>query len=259
MRRSRLRFGALLAVLGACGSEKLESITSELEAGLPPTPIYTRVRADDVTGDNAGVVVGGTSANCPATAPCLIADPGADSYLNDEFERPTGQGSAAVNYLPSLDITNAQTGLDANWVFYRINLYGVQPGSTPNAPTSLPHYYGVEVNDDLDVVGDFIVQINQPSLNVGTNWGTTGLEVRSDANNTMGGPRPLLPDGPGAAGGGYEHREFDNGTNFAPGKPGGSTAVQARINGAAVEIAMYRPCLASISTDLPIDSVGFRQ
>ncbi|HSD91256.1 MAG TPA: hypothetical protein VLB44_27220, partial [Kofleriaceae bacterium] len=247
----------MLAVVGGCGQSELGSVSSSLEAGTPPTPVYTRMRNDAVTGDNTPVVVTGTSANCTPAQPCFVADPGADSYVNDEFERPAGQGTAAASYLPSLDITRSDTGLDANWLFYRINLYGVQPGSVANASGSLPNYYGVEINLDNDPMGDLILQINQPSLNVGTNWGTTALEARLDQNETMGGPRPLLPDGPGQAGGGYEHRVFDGGQNFQPSQPGGTTAVQARINGAAVEIAIYRPVLASL-TNVEITSFGFR-
>src|ERR1041385_7290501 len=125
------------ALLSACGSEKLESVSSALEAGTPSTPTYTRVRQDDITGDNTPIAVNGTPA-CTASAPCFIPEPGADSYDSDEFERPTGQGAAAVNYLPSIDITTSETGIDANWLYYKINLFGVQPGTSPNASGSLP-------------------------------------------------------------------------------------------------------------------------
>src|SRR3954463_13190579 len=109
------RFVFFAAALAACGQPNVSSVESNLEAGTPPTPIYTRVRVDDVTGDNIPVVVSGTNANCTAAAPCFIAEPDSDSYKNDEFERPAGQGAAAVNYLPSIDIVSGETGADANW------------------------------------------------------------------------------------------------------------------------------------------------
>jgi uncharacterized repeat protein (TIGR01451 family)/MYXO-CTERM domain-containing protein len=255
-----IRFLSVGLVVGiaACNSGvEYDSIESELEAGAPPTPIYTRVRVDDVTGDNTPLVVMGTNANCTAGAPCFIADPDADSYKNDEFERPTGQGAAAVNYLPSIDIVSGETGADANWLFYRFNLYGPQPGQMTGSSGALPHFYGIECNFDNDPQGDAIFEIDQPSLNVGGNWGTTGLYARTDQNETMGGPRPLLPDGPGAAGGGYEHKMFDNGQNTANGKPGGSTAMQARVVGDSVEIAVYRPFLQAL-TNQQITSFAFR-
>ena len=118
--------------------------------------------------DNTPIAVMHPNATCTSSAPCFIPEPGADSYKNDEFERPTGQGAAGVNYQPSVDITTSQTGIDSNWLFYRINLFGVAPGSTPNASNSLPHFYGIEVNLDNDIEGDFIVEIAQPSQNVGT-------------------------------------------------------------------------------------------
>jgi hypothetical protein len=86
MLRSRLPF--VLLVVGACGGEKLETITSELEAGLPPTPVYSRIRTDDVTGDNTPTAFTAPNATCTVNAPCFLPDPAADSYVNDEFDRP---------------------------------------------------------------------------------------------------------------------------------------------------------------------------
>jgi uncharacterized repeat protein (TIGR01451 family)/MYXO-CTERM domain-containing protein len=253
-----LRMAALAAIAGCSSSVDFESVTSAVEAGAPPTPVYQRMRADDVTGDNTPVIVpGGGAGGCSGSARCYIADPGADSYSEDQFERPAGQGSLASTFVPSLDITSGQTGITTDWLYYRVNLFGPQTGQAVGAAGSLPHHYGIEINVDADDMGDAIIDVTNPSGNVGINWGTTGIEVKHDANETMGGPRPLLPDGPGDAGGGYEKKVFDQGQNSMSDQPGGSTAVQARINGTSVELAVYRPFLEGLSTT-PIQGIGFR-
>jgi uncharacterized repeat protein (TIGR01451 family)/MYXO-CTERM domain-containing protein len=253
-----LRGLAVLAAFAGCSNEvDLDAVTSAIEAGAPPTPVYQRIRTDDVTGDNTPVVVTGGVAPCPASAPCFVAEPGADSYRTDLYERPAGQGSLAKTYAPAIDIVSGQAGITANWLYYKVNLFGAQPGQAVGSSGSLPFHYGIEVNFDDDIMGDVIIDIDNPSGNVGTNWGTTGITVKSDQNETMGGPNPLLPDGPGQAGGGYEHKGFDQGQNSAPGQPGGSTAVQARINGTSVEIAIYRPFLAALTNDT-VSAAAFR-
>ena len=66
-----------------------------------------------------------------------------------------------------------------------------------------------------------------------------------DANGGQGGPDPILANGPGT-GGSYEHKQFDNGMNNAVGQPGGAYAAQARIVGNSIEVAVFRPFLATL-------------
>jgi uncharacterized repeat protein (TIGR01451 family)/MYXO-CTERM domain-containing protein len=249
---------AVLAAFGGCSNEiDLETVTSAVEAGAPPTPVYQRIRTDNVTGDNTPVVVATGAGVCPANAPCFIAEPGADTYREDLYERPAGQGSLAATYAPAIDIVSGQAGITANWLYYRVNVFGPQPGQAIGTSASMPFHYGIEVNFDDDIMGDAIVDIDNTGTVLTANWGTTGVSVKSDQNETMGGPNPLLPDGPGQAGGGYEHKGFDQGQNSAPGQPGGATAVQARITGTSIEIAIYRPFLAA-QTNNTIAAASFR-
>ncbi len=249
---------AAVAAIAGCGNEtELEEVTSAVEAGTPTTPVYQRIRTDNVTGDKTPVVVTGGGAPCPANAPCYIADAGADSYSEDLYERPAGQGSLAKNYAPAIDIVTAQAGITQDWFFYRINVFGPQPSTTLGTSASMPFHYGMEINFDDDVMGDVIVDVDNTSGLVTTNWSVLGVLVKTDQNETMGGPNPLLPDGPGEAGGGYEHKIFDQGQNSATGQVGGATAVQARINGASLEIAIHRPFLLSLTKD-SITGASFR-
>ncbi len=252
-----LRSVLALAAMAGCSSTELQTIASSVEAGQPPTPVYQRTIQDFITGDNTPVVVMGGTASCPANQRCYIAEAGGDSYAEDLYERPAGQGSLARQYAPALDITSGEVGVTANWLYYRINLFGPQTGQQLGTPGAFPNHYGIEINLDDDVMGDLIIDLTAPSQNLGINWGTVGVLAKSDANETMGGPNPLLPDGPGQAGGGYERNEFNQGLNLVTGAPGGMTAVQGRVNGSAIELAIYRPWLEALTTDT-VDSLGIR-
>ncbi len=259
--RARIALGAALLVVAvgaSCGgSPELSQTSQAAEAGAPPTPIYRRTYDDHVTGNNVPVVVSGSSQDCAPGQECYIADPSTladpvDSYASDRYERPASRGTLARNYFPSIDITSTQAGLTDVWVFYRINVFGPESGQTPGTPAALPYHYGFEINYDNDTRGDALIQIESPTAS----WSSAGVAVKADQNETMGGAQPVRPDGPGQ-GGGYEHKFFDGGSNTAPGQPGGTTAVQARINGNSIELAVYRPFLSAISS-VPISKAGFR-
>jgi len=250
---------ALGASASACASEEVTRIAQGVEAGTPPTPVYQRQFADAITGDDTPIPVSDTAQNCPPGRPCYIADAnlGAggpiDSYRDDIYERPAGRGTNARTYYPSIDIVGTDVGLTASWVYYRIELFGPEPGKAPGTAAGFPNFYAFEINFDDDPVGDAVVQVAHPTAA----WSTAGIIVDLDRDETVGGPRALVADGPGQAGGGYEHRQFEAGQNDAPGSPGGSTAVQARIAGTSIELAVYRPFLAALASS-PIRSAAFR-
>ena len=257
-----LRFGLLVISAAACsGQPSIGSASFAAEAGTPPPPSYSRNQLDAVTSSMPPIVVSGTVADCPVGAPCFIAPSNmpsgdVDSYARDVYERPAGAASTAATYFPSIDIASADTGVGAAWVFYRLNLVGPETGQFPGAPGSLPHFYRVEVNYDADPQGDAIIELDAPSSTLGNTW-SNALIIRTDANASMGGPRALVADGPGQAGGGYEQLVFDNGTNLAPGAEGGTTAVQARVTGNSIEVAVFRPFLESL-TSSPVTGAAFR-
>ncbi|HTL34430.1 MAG TPA: DUF4215 domain-containing protein, partial [Kofleriaceae bacterium] len=269
MRSCFLALFAVSTALAGCGeSLNLDAAVQHIEAGPPGAPVYTRTVPDSITGDNLPLKsFTGTSANCTAAQPCYIPEPNnnpnnpIDSYLYDVYERPFERGTGQAHYYPALDIVSANTGITQSWFYYRLNLFSIADGTTPGATNSLPYFYSVEVNFDGDDRGDAIIQIDQPSMNVGTNWGSRGLLVKVDqTGNPLGGPRPILPDGAGN-GGGYEHAMFDGTTtpptNSAPNQPGGTTAVQARVINNTVEIAIYRPFFEALTSD-PVTAAAFR-
>src|SRR5687767_4611911 len=96
---------AAIAAFAGCSNEiDFETVSSAVEAGAPPTPVYQRIRLDAITSDDIPVVVTVGGAPCPISAPCYVADPDADSYSEDQFERPAGQGSLASTVVPSIDL-----------------------------------------------------------------------------------------------------------------------------------------------------------
>lgn len=219
------------------------------------TPAYYTTELDDVTGDNAPVIVsphpGLVSGGCDAAAPCWVPDPGADSYSNDKYERPMGRGRYGDEYYPSLDITSSQVGYDDEWLYYRINVYGTEGGG-------LYDMYGFEINYDEDGIGDIFVTASAPG--VSTTWTSAMPVVYWDQDNNVGGPNPTRPDGQGSNANGYENKVFNGGLNKVPGSPGGVNAVQVRIapdNPAAVELAVHRSFMEGIKGGV-VERAAFR-
>ena len=53
--------------------------------------------------------------------------------------------------------------------------------------------FGIEVDDDMDGRGDYLVWTNLPKSQ---EWSTEGVSVWKDANNNIGGPQPIFSDAP---------------------------------------------------------------
>jgi len=238
----RLVLGCFVVANAACGGDpapELGVVTSNVEAGPAPDPVYTKTFTDAVSGPPSGpgpVTVSGTSADCLAGAQCFIAPSNTlfnpvDVYFHDVYERPAGRGTAASTYYPGIDIVSTQVGLTPNWVYYRINLNGSPTGTS----------YAFEINYDNDLRGDAFVHLISPLTGVGSTWGRVGLSVSDDQNNNMGGWLAIFAEGPGN-GASYEHTQFNQGAN--PSGVGGQTAAQARVVGNSIEFAIYRPFLA---------------
>ena len=253
MRTTLLRYVLITLATACSGQPNLETVKAAAEAGTPPQPTYARSVPDAITGNLPPIAVGGTAANCPSTAPCFVPlsnrpSGGIDSYARDVYERPAGKGTAASTYYPALDIISADIGIQPAWLFYRINFVGPEPG-----PLAFPHEYRVEINFDADARGDALIELSSPSATLGTDW-SNALVVRSDRDESIGGPRALVADGP-VADNGYETVELANGV--PPAAEGGATAVQARIVASSIEIAVYRPFLESLTTDV-VTGAAFR-
>ncbi|HZI66454.1 MAG TPA: choice-of-anchor P family protein, partial [Thermoanaerobaculia bacterium] len=215
------------------------------------TPTYSVFFADAVTGDNAPQSFSACNVTCTN---CFLPDsnPNVDSYTLDDYERPTGSGSGANAYFPALDIVATQAGSDADYFYFRIDMFGQDPGG------SLPFRYAVALNYDGDARLDTFFLSEDPKGKVGTTFGNLGVYAWNDDNDNVGAARITFPDGPSNSLGGYENLVFDQGNNDGA---GGSDAVQARIVEVAgvpksIEFAVEREFLEGLNGG-PIGAVSF--
>lgn len=224
-------------------------------AATAQTPVYTVTKTDAVTGDNATQSFSVPGVTCTN---CRLPDPNGtvDQYTQDSWERPTQSGSSANVYFPALDIRNGRVGFDATYLYYRIELFGVD-----SSTGGLPFFYGFEINFDADARGDMYIRVEDPRNKVGTTFGTSGVIAFHDGNNNIGGANPTTPNGPGGTVDGYEFKAFDQGSNSSPGAAGGNTAVVARIVPGSpfmVEIAVRRVFLNALNGGSEVQQAAFR-
>ena len=227
------------------------------DSALAQSPTYSVTQPDAITGDNPTQNFSVPGVSCSG---CRLPDANGatsvDNYYLDVYERPTASGSGANVFYAALDITSGQVGYDANYLYYRINLYGIDTSSA-----WLPYQYGFEINFDSEGRGDLFVRVDSPSSNVGGTWGTNGVIGFWDQNNNLGNPNISLPDGPGAVPDGYENLAFDQGSNKIAGAPGGNDAIVARVVGTvsapAVELAVKRVFMNALNGG-PVLRAAFR-
>jgi hypothetical protein len=153
-----------------------------------PTPVYGVSGEDAVTADNRPQAFAHPAASCPAATPCYLPDPNpaptegfpVDSYTADVYERPTTPAaSAAPAVFPALDIVSSQVGADEDYVYFRINLFGIDSAG------SLPYDYGFELDFDDDPAGEVLVRLTNPGASLGTRFGVTGLVAFWNENSNI--------------------------------------------------------------------------
>lgn len=127
-----------------------------------------------------------------------------DQWPIGRLERPADQPNG--NYLPALDIIQAQMGNSPRWVFGMIRLYQIASGNLPPALVA-----GFEIDTDLDSRGNMLIVATNLSS---TEWTTDGVQVWQDQNLDVGGGKPHSPDG--QEGDGYETLLFDSGSGSDP-------------------------------------------
>ncbi len=178
-------------------------------------PVYTATFGDAVTADNAFTAVDGQR--------YWTIDPGADSYQNDLYERPTAQtyqvrgladGTeqfAAADYLQNLDIVQAQAGFDADYLYVSVKLAGLNKLTADGQATyeGLVYRYGFRIAKQADGGGGLLIVADQPQLKNAphTAFGPKGTFIYRDANGDVGGAglNVTKQDRPAEVGGnGYE-------------------------------------------------------
>ncbi len=129
-----------------------------------------------------------------------------DEFLKGRYERPFDQD---MNYLPFIDIkeTDLVRTQDSEFIYAYIYLM-----EDPTLKPDEEYGFGIEMDDDLDGRGDYLVWTTLPQSK---EWSTDGVSVWKDANNNIGGPQPVISDAP-AGEDGYELNIFDSGIGADP-------------------------------------------
>lgn len=169
---------------------------------LPPSPTPTEIVHKDTPGDPPG----GTriyDSESYSTASLKYAGNG-DWYEHNRFERPFTPGE--MGYLAYIDIQTFNLSQDADWFYVVLEMENLN-GSV----TGYPPAYGVEIDQDLDGRGDFLLWLTPP---LAETWSVNQLKVFRDANHDVGGKRPDQADG--RAGDGYETLVFEAGQGPDP-------------------------------------------
>jgi hypothetical protein len=122
--------------------------------------------------------------------------PYGDSYAIDRFERPFLKD---MTYVPDMDILSFNLAQDTDWNYVSIQLVG----SNPNDPLGIS--YGVEIDQNGDGIGDYILWAHPPYA---AEWDTQNVQVFKDSNHDSGGAGGTVSTGDG-----YETLIFNGGSS----------------------------------------------
>lgn len=126
-------------------------------------PNYFNTYHDAVTGNNAFWHQGSRY---------WFVTPGSDSYQNDFYERPTAQTYkvnngifSAEEYLEYIDITTAHVGYDNQYLYVKIDMFGVNKSTKDGVDTKvgLDARYGFRIGGDADGRNSMLFVVDQPS------------------------------------------------------------------------------------------------
>jgi hypothetical protein len=120
-------------------------------------------------------------------------------YLNQNLlERPFT--TEEMVYRPDVDLVRVEISKDSTFYYFMLYLSDV------NSETNmLSAYYGIELDISRDGRGDFLLW----ALGDGsTEWSITDVFIYQDANDDVGGSRPLLAEAPNYSGDSYEKLLF---------------------------------------------------
>ncbi len=173
--------------------------TSEPESASPPTPIiHSMIPISSLPSDKPQVMYDQDSIRSADRREAY----GGDEFLLGKFERPFAQD---MKYIPYIDIIEANMvrNKDDEFVYTIIRLQ-----EDPSLSTDGLLGYGIEIDEDLDGSGDFLIWTKLP---MSTDWSVEGVSVWKDANADVGYLKPMFSEGP-VTQDGYEVNIFDAGS-----------------------------------------------
>jgi hypothetical protein len=174
---------------GTAGCDKIYELDTTY--GVLITPRYCNRSWDDfVTGTNSFVASDGKR--------YWTVDPGADSYQNDYYERPTGSQYRMIDgrfatdrYYEYVDIVSAQAGRDSRYLYVAIKLFGLNEVDSKGTTTrrGLAARYGFRVGSDPDGRRSILVVANDVEKNgpSPTTFHQAGTFVYRDEDGDVGG------------------------------------------------------------------------
>ncbi len=189
-------FAVLILILQACN---LPALSQPTETPVPPTAV------SPASGPPPTETPGVQHQSIPVSAPdakpypdVVSVDtapekraPYGDSYDINRLERPFTQD---MTYIPDMDISSFSASEDSNWIFISIALVG----KNPNNPAGI--YYAVELDNNLDSFGDFLILAQPP---YSEEWTARNVKIYADTNRDSAGRNPAKSDAP-FSGDGYD-------------------------------------------------------
>lgn len=184
-----MRMSSSKLVSSIAASAVLTGLAGAALAQPTNPPVYSTTVVDAVTGDNAFMF---------GQFRYWDVDPGADSYQNDIYERPTAQGFQpvggryAVNeYLAYIDIELARFGFDDRFVYVQIDLVGRDKRTQDGVNTieGLQGRYGVRFGTNADGRNSIYLIADQPESAAipNTAWTLAKTEGFRDTDQDVGG------------------------------------------------------------------------
>ncbi len=110
--------------------------------------------------------------------------PYGDSYDINRLERPFLQD---MTYVPDLDIFSYTVAGDSDWWYVSVELIGANPNNALNI------IYGVELDQNHDGFGDFVIWAHPPYSNT---WDSVPVQIFKDDNHNTGGLSGEKSDAP---------------------------------------------------------------
>jgi hypothetical protein len=190
-----------------------------LETPSPESPEGTPVADQSTTpGEPGKGVITLFDANSSKTGDKKYTSAG-ENYIGGLFERPFTADK--MDYRGDLDIQKAEIFSDPG--FYTVTIFL----NTYDPQKSAGLMFGVEIDNDIDGRGDFLVWVQSPKAN---QWSTDGVKVLTDNDGDVGGKTVLQSDAP-SNGNGYDLTLFpaakaDPGTAWSRIAPNNPTAIQ---------------------------------
>lgn len=230
-RSVKLLLLGMLLVMQACGDEPAieappptQIVVIEPPSIPTPTEIVHTTMPNNLPSANSGIAADQDSARTSADHTA----PGGDRFTYGEYERPFN-AIAMDRYFTYLDIQQYEILQDNLWIYAIILL------RSRSAEDTLPGQYALEIDNDIDGKGDFLILVSAPAS---TDWSTANVQIWEDRNNDVGGVEPVKKDNldPGFIDG-FEIKVFENGVGI------NADAAWGRIspdNPNAVQIAVQR-------------------